>query len=254
MSADLDALRALRAYLIALGDDELLLGHRDAEWTGHAPIIEEDIAFSNLAQDELGHALTWYTLAHEAGGPDPDRLAFFRGEGEFRNATLVELPRGDWAFTVLRQYLFDAAEQVRYAALRQSAWRPIADAAAKLIGEERYHILHSRGWVQRLGDATEESRRRMQAALELAWPHALGLFEPTDGERALVAQGVKPAEEALCDQWFTQVKPVLEGATLRVPDEAQAATGGRAGRHTAHLAALLSEMQTVARLEPEAVW
>jgi len=254
VSADPDALSALRAYLIALGDDELLLGHRDSEWTGHAPILEEDIAFSNLAQDELGHALTWYTLAHEAGGPDPDRLAFFRDAGEFRNSTLVELPRGDWAFTVLRQYLFDAAEQVRYTALRESAWRPIANAAAKLIGEERYHILHSRGWVQRLGDATGESRRRMQAALNLVWPHALGLFEPSDGEHTLIAQGVKPAEAALCEQWLAQVKSVLEGATLRAPDEAPAATGGRAGRHTAHLATLLSEMQTVARLEPGAIW
>ena len=124
MATDSPALlSALRDYLIALADDELLLGHRDSEWTGHAPILEEDIAFSNLAQDELGHALTWYTLAHQIGAPEPDRLAFLRDAGEFRNATLVELPRGDWAFTVVRQYLFDAAEHVRYAALASSAMR-----------------------------------------------------------------------------------------------------------------------------------
>jgi len=244
----------LRAYLIALADDELILGHRDAEWTGHAPILEEDIAFSNLAQDEMGHALTWYTLAHERGAPPPDRAAFFREPRAFRNAILVELPKGDWAFTVMRQYLFDAAEQVRYAALAGSSYRPIADAVAKLRGEERYHLLHSRGWVQRLGDATEESHRRMQAALAGAWPHALGLFEPTDGERGLVDGGIKPAEESLREEWWAQVRPVLEAATLVIPTQVEAVTGGRSGRHTEHLTELLNEMQKVARIEPEATW
>jgi len=245
---------ALRDYLIALADDELLLGHRDAEWTGHAPILEEDIAFSSLAQDELGHALTWYTLAHDLGALEPDRSAFFRSAHEFRNAMLVELPVGDWAFTVVRQYLFDAAEQVRYVALRDSAYRPIADAAAKLYSEERYHIMHSRGWVQRLGDATEESHRRMQAALDLAWPHALGLFEATDGEGPLVAESIKLREESLREAWLAQVKPTLQAATLSIPESTQAVLGGRQGKHTEHLTELLGKMQKVARLEPDAIW
>ena len=245
---------ALRDYLIALADDELLIGHRDSEWSGHAPILEEDIAFSNLAQDEMGHALTWYTLAHELGAPDPDHTAFFRSASEFRNATLVELPVGDWAFTVVRQYVFDAAEQVRYIALRESTYRPLADAAAKLHSEERYHIMHSRGWVQRLGDATEESHRRMQAALDLAWPHALGLFEPISGESVLVAAGIKPNEESLREQWLAQVESVLEAATLVPPQAVPAVLGGRQGQHTEHLGVLLSEMQKVAHMEPNAVW
>ncbi|MGH2593898.1 MAG: 1,2-phenylacetyl-CoA epoxidase subunit PaaC [Anaerolineae bacterium] len=247
---------ALREFLTAMADDELLLGHRDSEWTGHAPILEEDIAFSNLAQDEMGHALTWYTLAaaRELGGPDPDRAAFFRNAGEFRNATLVELPKGDWAFTIVRRYLFDTSEQVRYAALAESAYRPVADAVAKLRREETYHLLHSRGWVQRLGDATEESHRRMQAALDVAWPHALGLFEPIEGESTLVSADVKPPEDALREQWLTQVKPVLEAATLAIPSAAPMAGGGRSGQHTQHLADLLNEMQKVARMEPEATW
>lgn len=247
---------ALREFLTAMADDELLLGHRDSEWTGHAPILEEDIAFSNLAQDEMGHALTWYILAQELGGPDPDRAAFFRDAPDFRNATLVELPRGDWAFTIVRQYLFDAAEQVRYAGLAESAYRPIADAAAKLRREERYHILHSRGWVQRLGDATGESHQRMQDALNLAWPHALGLFEPAAAEGVLVQSSIKPAESALREQWLAQVAPVLEAATLVLPAirADTAGPGGRAGRHTVHLNELLSEMQKVARMEPEAIW
>jgi ring-1,2-phenylacetyl-CoA epoxidase subunit PaaC len=245
---------ALRECLIAMADDELILGHRDSEWTGHAPILEEDIAFSNLAQDEMGHALTWYTLAHDLGGPDPDQAAFFREASEFRNAVLLELPRGDWAFTIVRQYLFDAAEQARYTALLSSAYQPIADAAAKLRSEETYHLMHSRGWVQRLGDATEESHRHMQAALDLAWPRALGLFEPTAGESLLVAEKAKPAEETLRDQWLAQVTPILVVATLRVPVDAPPITGGRGGRHTQHLTALLHEMHKVARLEPEATW
>ena len=247
---------ALRDYLIALADDELLLGHRDAEWTGHAPILEEDIAFSNLAQDEMGHALAWYTLAaaRELGAPDPDRAAFFRQAHEFRNATLVELPKGDWAFTIVRQYLFDAAEQVRYAALAHSAYRPVADVVAKLRREEAYHLMHSRGWVQRLGDATEESHRRMQAALELAWPHALGLFEPMGGEQLLVDAGVKPGEESLRERWLSQVRPIVEAATLVIPEQAHSVDGGRAGKHTEHLHRLLSDMQKVVRLEPEATW
>ncbi len=255
MATDSPALRsALRDYLIALADDELLLGHRDSEWTGHAPILEEDIAFSNLAQDELGHALTWYTLAHQLGSPEPDRLAFLRDAGEFRNATLVELPRGDWAFTVVRQYLFDAAEQVRHAALAASAYAPIADAVAKLRSEETYHLMHSRGWLQRLGDATDESHRRMQAALDLAWPHALGLFEAMSAEGLLIAERIKPAEETLREEWLVHIQPVLGTATLSMPANVEPAPGGRNGQHTQHLAALLAEMQKVARLEPEAIW
>lgn len=245
---------AILEFLTAMADDELLIGHRDSEWTGHAPILEEDIAFSNLAQDEIGHALAWYTLAEELGAPAPDRNAFFRDAHGFLNATLVELPRGDWAFTVVRQYLFDAAEQIRYAGLAHSVYRPIANAVAQLRREELYHIMHSRGWVQRLGDATQESHRRMQSALDALWPHALALFEPASGESVLVASNVKPAEEALRDQWLAQVQPVLEGATLAIPRGVQAAIGGRQKRHTEHLAALLAEMQEVARLEPEATW
>jgi len=244
----------LRDYLIAMADDELLLGHRDSEWTGHAPILEEDIAFSNLAQDEMGHALTWYTLAHQLGAPDPDRNAFFRSVDEFHNATLVELPKGDWAFTIVRQYLFDAAERARYTSLALSAYRPIADATAKLRNEETYHLMHSRGWMQRLGDATEESHRRMQTALDLAWPHALGLFEPMDDEDRLVEEGFKTSEESLREQWDAQVRPLLKSATLVIPTNAQPAYGGRYGNHTEHLAALLDKMQVVARSEADAIW
>src|SRR5215471_16608308 len=141
---------ALPTYLLALADDELLLGHRDSEWTGHAPILEEDIAFANLAQDEIGHAALWYGLLRNLDGSDPDRLIFFREPGAFRNAQLVELPKGDWAFSMLRQYLFDAAESVRLPLLAVSTHRPLAEAAAKIRPEELYHLRHTQAWIQRL--------------------------------------------------------------------------------------------------------
>ncbi len=242
---------ALINRLFALADDELILGHRDSEWTGHAPILEEDIAFSNIAQDEIGHALIWYTILHEQlGQSTPDRLAFWREAPEFRNATLVELPKGDWAFTILRQYLFDEYEKARNDVLARCGYRPIEEAVAKIAREEVYHVMHSAGWVQRLGDATEESHGRMQAALDLLWPHALGLFEPIehDAELSSQADGIKA-------NWLEIVTPALTKATLIIPPEVAPVLGGRRGQHTPHLTALLNEMQKVARSEaPDAVW
>jgi len=245
---------ALIQFLTAMADDELILGHRASEWTGHAPILEEDIAFSNIAQDEMGHALVWYSLAHELGADDPDRMAFFRNAEMFTNTTLVELPIGDWAFTIVRQYLFDVCEQVRYTALAQSSYKPIADVVAKLRSEENYHLMHSSSWVERLGDATEESHRRMQVALDAIWPYALGLFEPCASEDTLVADGVKVGESTLREQWFEKVKPTFEAATLAVPRSSQSEFGGRLGKHTTHLHELIDAMQNVARLEPDATW
>ncbi|WP_448595444.1 1,2-phenylacetyl-CoA epoxidase subunit PaaC [Thermoflexus hugenholtzii] len=249
-----DPLReAVGHLLLAMADDEVLLGHRDAEWVGHAPILEADIAMASIAQDEIGHAVLWYSLLQELGWPDPDRMAYFRDPPEFRNATLVELPRGDWAFTVVRQFLFDYAEKVRLEALLNSAYPPLAAAATKVRREETYHLMHSRAWVLRLGDATEESHRRMQAALEQAWPHALGLFEPAPGEDLRVAAGIQPPEAELRARWEAEVRPILEAASLKIP-EAEPVYGGRIGRHTEHLTALLTDFQMVARSGMGETW
>lgn len=237
---------AVGNLLLAMADEEVLIGHRDSEWVGHAPILEADIAIASIAQDEIGHAILWYSLLQELGWPDPDRMAYFRDPPEFRNATLVELPRGDWAFTVVRQFLFDFAEKVRLEALIGSAWAPLAEAAAKVRREETYHLMHSRAWIARLGDATEESHQRMQAALDLAWPHALGLFEPAPGEALRVAEGIQPPEAELRARWEAEVRPILEAASLVIP-QAEPIYGGRAGRHTEHLASLLADFQLVAR-------
>jgi ring-1,2-phenylacetyl-CoA epoxidase subunit PaaC len=184
------------------------------------------------------------------GQPHPDRLAFWREAHEFRNATLVELPKGDWAFTIVRQYLFDEYEKTRNAALAHCGYQPLEEAVAKIAREEVYHLMHSRGWVQRLGDATEESHRRMQAALDQVWPHALGLFEPIehDGDFLMQLDQIKSA-------WLETVTPVFTHSTLVIPSDVVPSYGGRCGQHTAHLANLLDEMQKVARSEaPEAVW
>ncbi|MEX0602415.1 MAG: 1,2-phenylacetyl-CoA epoxidase subunit PaaC, partial [Bacteroidota bacterium] len=207
--------QALATLLVALGDDELVLGHRDAEWTGHAPILEEDIAFSNIAQDELGHALVWYSLAEELTGRNPDAMAFERPWKEFTCCRFVGYPIGDFAYTVVRQYLFDAAEKVRLQALSSSSAKRLGEIADRLLREEMYHLMHSQGLVERLGDATEESRRRMKAALDQAFPQALGIFESLDGEEELVRAGVFPGNASLLSAWLREVVPVLRAVSLK---------------------------------------
>lgn len=244
---------ALKPLLFSLADDEVIIGHRNAEWTGHGPILEADIAFSSMAQDELGHAQAYYNLLHELGEPDPDHLAFLRPASAFRCAQLVELPRGDWAFSLIRQGLYDAAETVRLAALARSSFTPLAQAARKFVGEEKYHWLHARTWIGQLGRA-DDARRRLQSALDQVWPYALGLFEPGEAEGELVAQGVKPNEADLEQAWRELLAPVLAEAGLTRPAAAAPLYGGRHGQHTPHLAALLDDMQLVFRSEPEATW
>lgn len=245
---------ALAAYLLALADDELILGHRDSEWTGHAPILEEDIAFANIAQDEIGHASLWYGLVRDLGGAEPDRLIFFRLPAEYRNAPLVELPKGDWAFSMLRQYLFDAAEARRLPLLAASTHRPLAEAAAKIRTEEIYHLRHTQAWIERLAQGTSESHRRVQAALDLLWPYAVQLFDPVTHEAELAAGGLLPEVGAVKGDWLQTVVPFLSAVTLRVP-EASLPAGVSRAQHTQHLTDLLADMQVVARSEgPDVHW
>lgn len=248
---------ALANYLTALGDDELILAHRDSEWAGHAPILEEDIAFANLALDELGHASAWYRLAAELLDEDPDRhpdrLVFWRPAAEFRNVRMVELPNGDWAFSMLRQYLFDASEQVRLTALVLSEHPGLSDAAAKIRTEELYHLRHTRAWVRRLGLGTAESNRKMQTALEVLYPHALQLFAEGAGEIALAQATLVPPSDLVLAKWASQVSEDLTASELRIPDEDLPTRAGR-NEHTPHLERLVAEMQEVARLEAGAAW
>lgn len=243
----------LSGLLLALADDELILAHRNSEWTGHAPILEEDIAFTNIAIDELGHARLWYDLYGERTGDASDDLIFFRAPAAFRNVRLVELPRGDWAFSMLRQYLFDAFELVRAEQLLGSSYRPLAGAAAKVRQEERYHYRHSESWIRRLGLGTAESHSRTQAALDNIWPSVGQLFQPLSADQDTLLAGVFPPVAELQSAWEAVVLPFLADAGLQRPATSETAAEGR-DVHTPHLASLLQEMQEVARMNPGAAW
>lgn len=253
----LDAItrRAVIDLLYRLADDALIMGHRDSEWTGLGPILEEDIAFSSMAQDEMGHAQLYYQMLHELGEADPDTLVFTRKPREWRCASLVTLPgKRDWAFSVLRKFLYDACESVRLAALPNSKLVPLAQVTRKLRGEKKYHLMHGRTWVLRLGRSTDEAHEKMQSALDRAYPHALGLFEPTEGDEVLAQRGIAPRETHLRLEWESAVAPVLAEARLRVNQNVKPVYGGRVGRHSNDLTELLANMQLVHRIDPTAKW
>jgi ring-1,2-phenylacetyl-CoA epoxidase subunit PaaC len=241
-------------YLVSLADDEFVLGHRDSEWTGYAPILEEDIAFSNIAQDELGHALALYTLAQDLGSLPPDALAFERKWQDFRCCKFVQYPKGDFAYTVVRQFLFDMAEQVRMSSLTKSSFDGLRNTAAKILAEEAYHRMHTQALVERLGNATEESHRRMQQAVDEAFPQSLGMFEPIEDEETLVAQGIVTASQSLLKEWKEWTTPVLEKASLKPPAAGKPENGGRNGKHTEHLEPLVADLQSVYKLAPGGNW
>lgn len=249
------ARQAVIDLLYRLADDELVIGHRNSEWTGLAPILEEDIAFSSMAQDEIGHAQAYYQLLHQLGEADPDSLAFNRKPRQFRCCALCCLPNNrDWAFCILRQFLYDAAEAVRLAALSDSAYEPLAQLARKLRGEEKFHLMHGRSWVLRLGNSNDDAHERMQIALYFAYPHALGMFEPTEADETLAQSGISVRERELRCQWESAVAPVLADAGLVIPEAPQAIHGGRHGRHPDALKDLLASMQQVFQLDPTAKW
>ncbi|MBI3585783.1 MAG: phenylacetate-CoA oxygenase subunit PaaC [Ignavibacteriales bacterium] len=255
--------KALSRFVLSLADDEFILGHRDSEWTGYGPILEEDIAFSNIAQDEIGHSLVWLTLCEQLGGRSPDAMAFERSWKEFTCCRFVSYPKGDFAYTVVRQYLFDAAEQVRLQSLAQSSFKPLKEIAEKLIREESYHLLHSQSLVERLGDATEESHRRMQAALDEAFSQSLGMFETLQDEEGLIQAGVFPGNDVLRNQWLHSIVPMLKAATLTLPVKSEhdiyrilcsSDDGGRRGAQTEHLQQLVSDLRQVYDLAPQSKW
>ena len=249
---------AIIDLLYRLADDELMIGHRNSEWTGVAPILEEDIAFSSMAQDEMGHAQAFYMMLHELGESDPDTLAFRRDPQDFRNATFTALPRKDWARSILRQFLYDAMEHVRLGAYTQHPYQPLAQFAHKIHGEEKYHFMHGHTWITKLGHGTDDSRQRLQEALDELWTYALGLFETGQIEQP------KPFDEAtLCSEWLQLVCSILTQANLSV-DASQHMDGtwvtnvephyGRYDAPDEHRIDLLNAMQKVYRLDPDAQW
>ena len=249
---------ALIDILLSMADDELVLGHRDSEWCGRAPLLEEDIAFANLALDELGHATLWYALLAELNGEDsqtyPDQLVYRREAGDFRCAQLVELPNGDWAFSMLRQYLFDAYEILHLQAISGGSYTPLSEIAAKVVKEERYHLRHTSAWVRRLGLGTQESNLRMQIALDQLWPYTVALFQKTSQPLVLQKAGISPDPAALYQSWFEQVNHHLTESGLQVPEPLSfPADPGRA-RHTPALSVLVADLQSVTRQEEGVLW
>lgn len=247
---------ALKELLYKIADDLLILGHRNSEWTGIGPLLEEDIAFSSMAQDKIGQSLALYELLHQLGEREPDVVAFMRNAQQFHNCQLVELPIGGYEFSLVRHFLFDHSLFLRFQRLSDSSYTPLTEVSRKLVGELRYHVLHANTFIKQLGTATEESIKRLQIALDDAMPYALGIFEHSPYEKELMAQGIFSGEEDLYRQWSTEINKVLAATALQVPalKREKAHLGGRMGKHTEHLQQLLDEMSEVFKLDPTAEW
>jgi ring-1,2-phenylacetyl-CoA epoxidase subunit PaaC len=243
-------------YLVRQADDRLVLGHRLSEWCGHGPILEEDIALANIALDLIGEATMLYKLAGaaEGKGRDEDALAYFRDAVDYRNVLLVELPKGDFAQTIVRQLFFSVYSLLQMEALTKSNDAELAGVAAKAVKESRYHVRHSAQWVVTLGDGTDESHTRAQRAVNDLWRFTGELFlaDGVDREAASAGYGVDPS--VLAEAWRAQIDDVLKRATLTTPSVAYMQRGGREGKHTEHLGHMLAEMQIVARSHPGATW
>lgn len=257
MQASIDiAHDAATQYLLRIGDTALILGQRLGEWTGHAPVLEEDIALANMALDLIGQARAVFSHAGavEGCGHDEDQIAFLREERDYRNPTLVELPRGDFAFTVLRNAMAATFFRLLWTRLEASGDEELAAIAGKAVKEARYHQQHAADWVVRLGDGTEESRRRMLAALETLWPYAAELFADDAVDEAAAASGLGPRWSELKSDWQAQMAEVLGEAGLPVPAETPFLSTGKRGVHSEHMGFILAEMQHLQRAYPGGVW
>ena len=247
----------LTEFLLRLGDNTLILGHRVSEWCGHAPIIEEDIALANTALDLLGQTQLWLGYAAEikGDGQSADDLAFLRDVWDFRSILMVELPNGDFGQTIMRQFLFDAFNSILLAHLQKSTDENIRAIAEKASKEAAYHVERSAGTVVGLGDGTPESHARMQAALDFLWPYVGEMFTADDGDRSLCEAGIAPDPASLRAEYDALVGRVMKEATLTLPASDFAHQGGRNGRmHTEYLGHILCEMQWLQRAYPGCKW
>lgn len=247
---------ALKDLLFKMADDALIIGHRNSEWTGLGPVLEEDIAFSSMAQDKIGHALALYTILHEElGEPPPDKLVYERRDKDFKCCHLVQMPIGEYDFSLVRHFFFDHAEICRYKLLEQSCFQRLAALARKIHGELKYHVLHANTWIKKLAKSHEDSRPRILSSISMAYPLALGIFEKSRWEPELIRKKIFAGEAALQKQWRKSIETILSDAGIELPKEkTEPAYGGRAGRHTRYLKPLLEEMTEVYRLEPGAEW
>jgi ring-1,2-phenylacetyl-CoA epoxidase subunit PaaC len=243
-------------YVLRIADACLILSHRLSEWSGHAPVLEEDIALSNMALDLLGQARALLTHAAtlEGGGRDEDQLAFLRDDRDFLNPTLAELPRGDFAFTVLRNLAMATWLQLLWQRLLASTDAELAGIAGKAVKEARYHREHAADWVVRLGDGSDESTRRMRDAMVTLWPYTNELFDADLVDERAASSGLGPRWSDLREPWLQAFGAVLTEAGMAMPDASAFRSDGKRGRHSEHLSRVLGEMQHLQRSFPGGVW
>ncbi|HEX2193932.1 MAG TPA: 1,2-phenylacetyl-CoA epoxidase subunit PaaC [Candidatus Limnocylindria bacterium] len=253
LTADVRA--ALAELLLTLADDEFVLGYWDSEWTGIAPMLEEDVAMSSVSQDEIGHAKAWYELLASLTDDDADRLAYHRAPDEYRHASLMNHARTDWAFTIARRFLYEHADAVRLEVLSRSSYGPMAELAGKMRREETYHLMHFDVWLRRLAEAGGEARDRLAAALERLWPEAATVFTPLAGEEVLVDEGIlRDGFETLRARWLERTSPICRRLGLPAGDGLGAPAADGRTRRTDEFIWLHGELTTVARSAEAATW
>ena len=248
--------KAIQEYATRLGDDSVVLGHRISEWVSYGPFLEEDIAYGNVALDYIGRARMFYSYAAELAddGRDEDDFAYMRNDREYRNLLLLEMPKGDFAYSQVRQLFADVYYTVLLPELLQSKDETLAAVAAKAIKETKYHLRRSRDWVLRLGDGTEESHKRTQKAVDQLWGYTHEMFDMDETEQLLADEGIAVDVSKLRDVWHKMVSDILTEATITVPEDSWAVRGGRTGYHTENLGHMLTEMQIVHRSHPGCKW
>lgn len=243
-------------YALRRADDALILGHRLSEWCGHAPMLEEDMALSNIALDLIGQARELYSYAAKVEGKDndEDKLAYLRDVRQYRNLLLVEQPNGDFAQTLVRQFFYSAFADPYWRTMMNSRDATLAAIAAKSEKESAYHLRHASEWIIRLGDGTAESHARAQAAIDRFWAFTGEMFAVDDGERSLIDAGIAVDPATLRGRWLKTLSDVAIEATLALPQNDWMQQGGRSGRHSEHLGHLLSELQSMQRTFPGLTW
>jgi ring-1,2-phenylacetyl-CoA epoxidase subunit PaaC len=264
--------KPINHLLLSLADDEFILGYRNSEWTGIAPLLEEDVAFSSMSQDEIGHARLFYEMLAELTGIPADTIAYAREPRELRCCWLVERrwtgEKGepDWAHAVARHFLYDTADHVRLEALENCSYKPLANASQKILREEKYHLMHADAWLNRLATLSDVSKEKLSSALNDMWADAMAVFEQLPCEAELMQENILPTTMAdMRASWLAQVSPYFEGLGLPFPAKQDEHTGlyvptleikygARRGERTPEFDALWKEMTEVYRLDPEAVW
>ena len=243
-------------YTLRLGDNALILGQRLAEWCGHGPVLEQDIAMQNIALDQFGQArmLMQYAAELKGGDNNEDSIAFMRDVWDYHNLLLLEQPNGHWGNTIVRQFLFDTFNYFLYSELLNSSNDQLRAIAQKAIKEISYHAQWSAEWVIRLGDGTEESREKVQSSLDDLWMWTGEMLEADELDKTMAEQGIGPDLEKIKTLWHNKVSEILEIATLKKPEDQWMQTGGKKGEHSEHLGYVLAEMQHLPRMYPEAKW